>query len=58
MFCNNLCSICQNPCFKGEIKNESSLPEEDKVSEEKGLEVAKYEVVKSVFGKEKVRRIK
>lgn len=71
MDCNGICSICQTPCFRGEIplspKEEVgiskafdspiSLPE----TENTGLAVienlGEYEVVKR-FGKEKVRKIK
>ena len=70
MFCSGLCAICNTPCSRGEIKHEDrviadevktevEVVEEGKV-EETGLSVpvAEYEVVKNIFGKEKVRRVK
>lgn len=66
MFCNGFCSLCMSPCYRGEIaspNNKASSPVEKEIvqQEEKGLtvnETVKYEVVKNVFGKEKVRRVK
>lgn len=66
MFCNGFCSLCMSPCYRGEISspdNRAASPVEKKIvqQEEKGLavnETVKYEVVKNVFGKEKVRRVK
>lgn len=79
--CNGFCSVCPNPCYRGEIRGkqrelegipsnlerklsdvfdnaEVSVPQ----SSEKGLAVVEnagtYEVRKSVFGKEKVRKLK
>ena len=71
MFCNGICGICPNPCFRGEIRDENkkivkNLQKNDfqtKISpSETGLAVIEdagvYEIKKSVFGKEKVRRVK
>lgn len=45
MYCNGLCKICGR-CRIGEIKKEQSLENS-----------ASYDVVKTIFGKEKVRKI-
>lgn len=44
MYCSGLCKIC-GKCRIGEIKSESPVNS------------ANYEVVKTIFGKEKVRKI-
>lgn len=69
MFCSGLCAICNTPCSRGEIKSgnrviadvvELEVKAEESKVEETGLSVpvAEYEVVKNIFGKEKVRRVK
>lgn len=79
MQCNGgFCSICQTPCYRGELPRSQSqdfaepLPLSKKEIEgaekafdapvETGLAVVEnvgtFEVVKSKFGKEKVRRVK
>lgn len=70
MSCNGICAFCSTPCFRGvveaktEVKTEAKqkVAVEEKPVSETGLAVVEnvgtYEVVKSVFGKEKVRRVK
>lgn len=70
MSCNGICAFCSTPCFRGvvevktEVKTEvkKKVAVEEKPVSETGLAVVEnvgtYEVVKSVFGKEKVRRVK
>lgn len=65
MFCNGNCSFCSAPCRK-EIIIEKKKVTTDKApavfNDEKLPSVVEnagtFEVVKSVFGKEKVRKIK
>lgn len=65
MSCNGICSFCSTPCYRGvvEIKEEKdNVTVEETSLPETGLaiieNVGTYEVVKTVFGKEKVRRVK
>lgn len=69
MFCNGLCNLCSAPCFRGEqkeivqndfVQSKAETEQTEKVAAERGLavpETVKYEVVKNIFGKEKVRRV-
>lgn len=71
MACNGVCVFCSIPCFRGEVKTFTPQEEErlsevfdntDVSSESKnGLAVVEnigtYEVVRNIFGKEKVRKV-
>lgn len=46
MYCSGLCKIC-GKCRIGEVKSTEKSP----------VNSANYEVVKTIFGKEKVRKI-
>lgn len=69
MQCSGVCAVCSNPCFRGEVPSRPSQEVEEKLSQffeeppktENGLAVVEnigtYEVVKNIFGKEKVRKV-
>lgn len=65
MYCNGICPFCTFPCKKEVVINPRTEEATDKVSVQDGSNlptavenIGTFEVVKSVFGKEKVRKVK